>query len=835
MKKIYILFALAFFLHKPVLGQLIRINEHWQFTKLESANTNTAVIANQGRDWASQYTPKYVEEHTALSVSADTLKKEFDLLRSAQWQEVNLPHTSNVEPLVELHQWQGICYYRKDVEFRKEWQGKTVYLEFEGAMQLADVWVNGKHVMQHAGGYTPFVVDLSKICNVGEKNEILVRLDNRDNASIPPGKPVSKLDFCYYGGIYRDVNIIVKSPLHITHSIKADRVAGGGVFVTYSNVSNKSAQVNINTNIENEGGETRSFVLRQSLYKTKRTEDLRSAPAELVVNNDITIFIKGNDQIQQKQQFAVKNPNLWSVDSPYLYILKSQVILNGKVVDEENTRIGIRDICFSRDKGFLLNGKPLRLVGSNRHMEYPYLGNAISDNAQYRDIYNIKRSGFNIVRLGHYPQDPSVLDACDELGLLAIEPIPGWQFFNKDTVFTALTYRDTRDLIRRDRNHPSIVMWEITLNESWPPKWWKDKIIAIAHQEYPGNQFYASGDTYGYFGYDVTYNDWEDGFNRPNNSGKPGFIREYYDYEFGGHYSTTRKCRGDGEYALLQNAWNAQWSHNRYRAYYPWTTGDAVWSMYDYNRGCCDNICYSGVADIFRLPKFSTYFYTSQISVGTPLPAGKMKSYVNINSYWSAPLMGNNLIVYGNVDEVALEVNGKIVGKQKPDHGPSTLYSADEKGWDTGGNPFDGGNCENLTHPPFTFNNIQWAEGSVKAIGYIKGQKVTEQTVKTPSKPETIKIEVFEEGRPAGVMDDLIVYAKVLDANGTLCTSYSDEVMLTAVGDAEVIGPKSIHAEAGIASFIVKTGIKGGRIMLNGTSSFLKGSMTIDVKPSKAN
>lgn len=241
-------------------------------------------------------------------------------------------------------------------------------------------------------------------------------------------------------------------------------------------------------------------------------------------------------------------------------------------------------------------------------MEYPYVGNAISDQAQYRDMYQIRSNGFNIVRLGHYPQATAALDACDELGLLAIEPIPGWQFFNKNPLFISLTHRDVRDMIRRDRNHPSIVMWETTLNESWPPAEWKEGVVKIAHEELPGDQCFTSGDSYGYKGFDVCYNDWEEGFKRPNNSGKPGFIREYYDYEFGGHYSTTRIRRGDGEKAQLQNAWNAQWSHNRYRIYYPKTMGDAVWSMYDYNRGCCDNICYSGVADIFRLPKFSLSF-----------------------------------------------------------------------------------------------------------------------------------------------------------------------------------------------------------------------------------
>ena len=287
------------------------------------------------------------------------------------------------------------------------------------------------------------------------------------------------------------------------------------------------------------------------VYSEIDSEDIKSPYIALLdVENNSLIAGRNSDQmIYPASMTKVIN----------LYVLSTEVVENGKVVDKEETRIGIRHIEMSIEKGFVINGKPLRLVGSNRHMEYPYVGNAISDQAQYRDMYQIRSNGFNIVRLGHYPQATAALDACDELGLLAIEPIPGWQFFNKNPLFISLTHRDVRDMIRRDRNHPSIVMWETTLNESWPPAEWKDGVVKIAHEELPGDQCFTSGDSYGYKGFDVCYNDWEEGFKRPNNSGKPGFIREYYDYEFGGHYSTTRIRRGDGEKAQLQNAWNAQW------------------------------------------------------------------------------------------------------------------------------------------------------------------------------------------------------------------------------------------------------------------------------------
>lgn len=489
-------------------------------------------------------------------------------------------------------------------------------------------------------------------------------------------------------------------------------------------------------------------------------------------------------------------PKLWFPDSPALYVLRTEVLDGKKVTDREDTRIGIRRIEMTREKGFVINGKPLKLEGSNRHQEYPYVGNAISDQAQYRDMYQIRNNGFNVVRLGHYLQDPSVLDACDELGLLAIEPIPGWQFFNKAQGFTEHTYKDIRDLVRRDRNHPSIIMWETTLNESRPPKEWKDQAIQTAHEEYPGDQCYTSGDTYGYDGFDVCYNDWEEGYNRPNKTGKPGFIREYYDYEFGGHYSTTRVTRGDGDRALMQNAWNAQWSHNRYRAYYPWTMGGAVWSMHDYNRGCCDNICYSGLADLFRLPKFGLSYFRTQVPMGSFTPAGPMPYEVFINSHWIENT-SDTLQVYGNVDEVELLLNGRVVARQHPDSKPTTKDYVSRP---------DGGNATNINFPPFTFFNIKWEQGDLKAVGYKDGKAVAEHVVRTPGTVDAMDITYFESGVPASRHDLLIVYVNLKDRQGTDCFGENkQEVKLEVLQGGELRGPAKVKAEAGVASFLVAT------------------------------
>lgn len=795
MKKIIFTVFLCCYIF-PALSQKIEINSDWCFQRL-SNELSTAHIANQGTSWESQFNISHVESNPELRIPSDTLKVEFEKLKQGEWQKITLPHTPNLEELVVKHQWQGIGYYKKELDYDASWVGKNIWLEFEGAMQLADVWVNGKHVLQHAGGYTPFVIDLTNLLFKDKPNEILVRLDNRDNPLIPPGKPLSTLDFCYYGGIYRNVNLIVKSDeVYISHPILADQVAGGGVFVTYPVVTEKLAQVHVKTHLVNAANHAKTVTLNQKLYDLKGLYGKYSR-GKLVAKNEVNVALASSNSKHQIQLLDVNNPRLWCTDKPYLYLLISEVVENGIVVDKQETKIGIRHIHFSKQEGFLLNGKPIRLVGSNRHMEYPYVGNALPDRAQRRDIYQIKDSGFNVVRLGHYPQAEVVLDACDELGLLAIEPIPGWQFFNQAPLFTALTYRDVKEMIRRDRNHPSVIMWETTLNESWPPTSWKDGAVATAHAEYPGNQCYTSGDGYGYDGFDVVYNDWKEGFIRPNPGTKAGFIREYYDYEFGGHYSSTRVGRADGEKALVQNAWNAQWSHNRYREQYPWTAGDAVWSMYDYNRGCCDNICESGVADLFRLPKFSLHFYKSQISVGTPLPTGEMKPFVYLATHWTKRNLNcDTVLVYGNVDEVELRLNGVPIARQHADQGVNTEYTLSP----------DGGNCRNLAHAPFTFKGVQWQDGVLEAFGYIKGRKKVSDKRITPQKASNLEISYFESGYKASKNDLLLVYIRILDDQGTLCTDNTDLVRLFVDQDHVIQGPQSTAAVAGIATFVVRTG-----------------------------
>lgn len=797
------------------LARKTDLNHGWVFQRLNTAAAGT--IRNQGSDWSSQYDVEHVSSaNSVLSLHPDSVRTELEVLDPEGWERVSLPHTPFIEELTVVNQWQGICYYRKILNPDPSLAGRRLSLDFGGAMHLADLWINGRHVGQHAGGYLPFVADVSGFLIPGEDNEILVRLDNRNNPLIPPGKPLENLDFCYYGGLYRNVFLTDQDPIHISNPALTGNVAGGGVFVTYPEVSDREATVAVKTGIVNESGRNASGIaLNSTLHEWSPGKGKGKRITSVHTGN---IMAPSGSELQIEQQLRLENPRLWSPDSPSLYLLISEVFKDGKVIDREETRIGIRHIKFSREKGFEINGVPMELVGTNRHQEYPYVGNALPANAQYRDIRQIRENGFNVVRLGHYPQDPSVLDACDELGLLAIEPIPGWQFFNKNEVFIGNTYSDIRQLIRRDRNHPSIILWETTLNESWPPKEWKDGAVKTAHEEYPGDQCYTSGDAYGYDGFDVCYNDWQEGFHRPAATSKPAFIREYYDYEFGGHYSTTRIGRGDGHKALRTNAWNAQWSFNRYKADYPTTSGAAVWSMYDYNRGCCDNICRSGTADIFRLPKYSLKFFRTQLSPGAPVPGGEMPCEVFIAATYNPESPVDTLQVYGNVEEVELFRDGVSLGRKRADSGSSTDYVPTP----------DGGNCGNLAYPPFTFTEASWHSGKLEAVGYIGGKPVARHSVATPGEAAILKIDYFESGRKASADDLLIVYVTLMDKDGNpLSHVNGSPVRLSVNAGNSIQGPEETSTEAGTASFLVRTGEFSKKLRLHASSGKLNASRTI--------
>ncbi len=755
-------------------------------------NTGRTVL-NFDHDWQ-------FARNTDTVVTPGFFKKDDSPI--AKWQNIELPHTAYIEPLViSKQQWQGICYYRKYFVLPDSLKGRHIAVHFGAAMDDAEVYLNGILLKRHLGGYLPFSVDITNKAKYGEENCLLVKLNNQDNPEIPPGKPIKNLDFNYYGGLYRNVNLIISNKVYISDPIHANRVAGGGILVWYDSVSTRSAIVHVQTDVKNDDEHIEKAGIQFVLTEDNGEKVISAAsPVKSIPANSFQRFT---------QELKVRNPKLWSPGHPNLYKLQVRLDRGRNVIDNKTIHIGIRTFSISAGNGFVLNGHQIKLRGTNRHQDYPYIGYALSDNAQYRDAYKIKSAGFNFVRCSHYPPSPAFLEACDHLGIIVMDAIPGWQFFG-DTTFQKNSLQNLRDMIRRDRNHPAVMLWEASLNESPMSKPYMTEANKVVHEELPYKDGYSAG--WLDYAYDVFIPARQHAkppyYWNHYSKDKPLLIAEYGDWEYyaqnAGFHQTefknlkpsdrsSRQSRGDGQERMAQQALNFQEAHND-NLNGP-AIGDANWLMYDYNRGYSPDLETSGIMDIFRLPKFSYYFYKSQAGPDTNKAAIFGKPMIYIANFWSDPQF-RRVTVYSNCDEVALYLNNRLIAKKKPDYNRVS---------------------NNLTHPPFTFILKKFRPGELKAVGYLDGEKVIKTVRRTPEKPQGIKMKVDFSGRKlkAGCKDVVFVHAEIVDKNGTIIPGSDTQVSFSVNGDAKLIGQNPIHAEAGIASILLQTGNHPGMITVN--------------------
>ena len=705
----------------------------------------------------------------------------------SKWEPVTLPHTARIEALVsgkENPQWQGICWYRKTFDLPATARDKTVILQFDGAMNTAEIWVNGQSAGKFMGGYLPYVMDISSLAKSGAKNIVAVRLDNHDNPITGP-KPLVDLDFNLYGGLYRNAHLIIKDKLHITHPILADKVASGGVFVTFPAVSKDAATVKVQTHIQNSDKRERSFVIKTTLLDAdgQTVATAETKPTTLAANTDREVV----------QGIAVAQPKLWSPGSPYLYQVRSEILADGKPVDAELTRVGIRHIEITKD-GFRINGEKMFLRGANRHQEYPYIGNALSDAAKYRDARKIKEAGFDYIRLSHYPQSPAFMDACDELGLVVMNCLMGWQYFGKDPAFAELKLRECRELIRRDRNHPCVILWEVSLNESDMPETFIAKTHALAHEEFPGDQMFTCGWTKGY---DVFMQARQHG-GCVNVKDQPCVVSEYGDWEYFAQNAgleqgqwkdlqpaarNSRQLRGDGEVRLLQQTANFQEAHNDNLK----TTAfaDGIWVMFDYNRGYAPDLEASGVMDIFRLPKFGYWFFRSQRDANELVAGKAVGPMAFIANHWTQD-SPREVRVFSNCEEVALSLNGKLIERRRPDTSRISTH---------------------VKHAPFTFTPDRFEAGTLKAIGYIGGREVTTHERHTPGAAAALVLRFDISGRPfaAHGRDTVFCHAELVDASNTIVPTGKFPVFFGTDGSVRLVGANPIAAEAGTATVLMES------------------------------
>lgn len=362
------------------------------------------------------------------------------------WETINIPHTWNDKDAFDEERgyYRGIGWYAKEINIPAQWKGKSIYIHFEGANQETDVFINGKHLGNHKGGYTAFNFDMSNNLKYGQKNLLTVKVDNKCDKNIPP----LDADFTFYGGIYRSVHLIVAEPVHFD----IGNNASNGVFVETPLVSNNKADIRISGMVVNNTLADKKLSVQTSILDKK---------LKVVASKTSVITIHSNSQLEfQQSKIELKSPRLWSPDSPYLYHAVTRVVdNNGLIYDEISLPVGLRWYFFDGQKGFMLNGKPFKLIGTNRHQDFSGKGNALTDDYHRNDYTKIKELGFNFVRLAHYPQAQEVYRTCDELGLMVWSEIPIVNQITQTQEFTNNCLNMQREHIRQTRNHPSVILY----------------------------------------------------------------------------------------------------------------------------------------------------------------------------------------------------------------------------------------------------------------------------------------------------------------------------------------------------------------------------------------
>lgn len=374
----------------------------------------------------------------------DSTEQVEDIRKDRNWIEVDLPHTWNsMDPFDDVDgYYRGVCWYRKSMKIEKEWSNKKVFLQFEGANQVATLYINGDSVGNHQGGYTAFNFDISRYLDFTRpENLVEVKIDNSHNVNLPP----LSVGYALYGGIYRDVYLIITDLIHI----ELCDYASDGFYISTTELNRDNATVQIDGTIFND-----------ELPKTIIIEaSIRDSSGNEIICKKSRVDSETGRNKFHFQFDSIKNPHLWSPEDPYLYTLELLIHSDGMVRDRMSNEFGLRYFSFHPENGFSLNGEPYRIRGTNRHQDHQAFGSALSNEMHEADLKNIKEMGCNFVRLAHYPQDPAVLTAADKIGLLVWEEIPLVNYITVKDEFQDNCIRMMKEMIRQHYNHPSVIIW----------------------------------------------------------------------------------------------------------------------------------------------------------------------------------------------------------------------------------------------------------------------------------------------------------------------------------------------------------------------------------------
>lgn len=765
---------------------------------------------------------------------AQVWNKDFD---DSAWEVVSLPHGIEYLPIEAsgCANYQGVVWYRKHFTPSDELKGKRLFLHFEAIMGKSEVYLNGKLIKKHYGGFLPIIADITDGIEWDSENVIAVKADNSDDPTYPVGKPQSLLDYTYFGGIYRDCWLIAHNDVFITNANYENEVAGGGLFISYDRVSEESAIINLKAHIRNQSSKRQKITIEFQL-KEKEGNTVLTTAKSLTVQRG-----KANYAVSSMK---VDAPKLWSPETPYLYYLDILVKdASGQTIDGYRQRLGIRSIEFKQTEGLWLNGKPYegKIMGTNRHQDFAVLGNALPNSLQWRDAKKLRDAGLKVIRT-HYVIDPAFMDACDELGLFALVEVPGWQFWNDEPIFAERIYSDIRNMIRIHRNHASLFFWEPILNETRYPEYFAKNALDICNEEYPypystaACDHGAAGDSY----YSLLL--------RPIDSklspDKTYFIREWGDNvdDWNAQNSDSRVARNWGEVPMLLQA--AHYANPDYPALCYETicqkprqiVGACFWHSFDHQRGYHADPFYGGIMDAFRQPKFSYYMFMSQRSPKKSDLIADNGPMIYI-AHELTPFSPKDVTVYSNCDEVRLTVfkNGKTYTYKK---------TTDRKG---------------MPSPVITFADVyhfmEWKakaragkqdEAYLLAEGLIDGKVVATHKRYPAGQPDRIVLRLDNENVPlvADGSDVAVVVAEVVDKRGTVKRLNNSIIRFQIEGEGRLLGDASVGVNPmpvswGSAPALVQATNRAGKInitaslLVPGQARPLEGTLEIESVPDK--
>lgn len=699
--------------------------------------------------------------------------KTFD---DSGFERIVVPHTNKHLPWhgFDEKEYEFVSLYRRHFKLPKQGKGKRVFVDFEGVMTASTVWINGTRLGEYKGGYTPFSFELTPHLDWDGDNVLAVDVDSTERPDIPPFG--YEIDYLTFGGIYREVALRIVPETFIEN-----------VFVRPQNVLTAKPTVDVECFLERAQSLPDGLTLEVELLDGGRTigKAAERVPREAgKANADQSALVSHIVHLTN-----ISGIKLWDLETRNLYDMRVRLLRGSQVLDEDGRRFGFREAQFT-DHGFELNGKVIKLRGLDRHQTFPFVGQAMPGRVQRQDADVLRNKlHCNIVRTSHYPQSRHFLDACDELGLLVLEEIPGWQHIG-DAAWKDLAVDNVGRMIRRDWNHPAIVLWGVRINESRDDHDFYVRTNALAHQLDPTRQ---TGGIRNFKDSELledvfTVNDFGFPLRPPNHP-------LYLNTEFVGHTYPTKTI--DNVERLIEHTMRHARIHDQL-ASNPQYAGGIGWCAFDYNThanfGSGDRICYHGVTDIFREPKPAAGFYKSQCDPSEEI-------VLEPAFHWARgdeSIGFTKGVVCSNCDHLKFYINDKLMVEADPDR---TQF-------------------QHLHYAPFVVAigpSLRHGWGDLRIEGYIQSKKVIEKTMSGKGVDAKFTVTPDDSTLVGDGADTTRVVMRVTDEFGAIRPFADDSIRLDLDGPAVLIGDNPFSLVGGTGAIWVRAKEQAGTVRLTAT------------------